>query len=91
MGAQGLIFLLFSFPSLINGLSEHLLSSNHEADAVLGARETGTQTTREQINGLCITVLRVIEEMKKRSRVTGALGEEAVHHLLALFLLPSLM
>ena len=51
------------------------MSSNHEADAVLGARETGTQTTREQINGLCITVIRVIEEMKKRSRVTGALRE----------------
>ena len=71
MGAQGLIFLLFSFPSLINGLSGHLLSSNHEADAVLGARETGTQTTREQINGLCITVIRTIKEMKKMNRVTG--------------------
>lgn len=38
---SGLIFLPFSFPSLINGLSEHLLSFNHEADAAQEPGETG--------------------------------------------------
>lgn len=57
------------------------MSRDLEPDTVLGARESGTQTTGKPISRLCIIVIRV---MKKMTRVTRDCGEEAVHNLSAL-------
>lgn len=72
------------FPTLINSLNEHLLSTNYEPDTVLGAGETGAQTTHEQLNGLYMIGSRLMEEMKKMTRARGVKERRDIHNLFTL-------